>query len=126
MWNDKGFLSLKPLSSWTNDLVARISFLQKWVDEGTPDVFWISGFFFPQAFITGTLQNYARKYAIAIDKLIFEFKVIDTFTAADVKAKPEDGCYIYGIYLEGIRWDYKKHLLTQPKAKELYSDLPLI
>lgn len=55
MWADKGFLSLKPLNSWTNDLVSRINFLTTWVDEGTPDVFWVSGFFFPQAFITGTL-----------------------------------------------------------------------
>jgi len=43
MWADKGFLSLKPLSSWTNDLQARINFLQSWVDNGTPKVFWISG-----------------------------------------------------------------------------------
>ena len=27
MWAEKGFLSLKPLSSWTNDLLERINFL---------------------------------------------------------------------------------------------------
>lgn len=71
LWADKGFLSLKPLSSWINDLVDRVNFLQKWIDNGTPNVFWISGFFFPQAFITGTLQNFARKHIIAIDKIGF-------------------------------------------------------
>lgn len=101
LWADIGFLSLKPLISWTVDLNRRIDFLKKWIDEGTPSVFWISGFFFPQAFITGTLQNYARKHTIAIDKLSFEFKILDKTDYTDIKEKPADGCYIYGIYLEG-------------------------
>ena len=84
LWADKGFLSLKPLSSWTSDLVARILFLQKWIDQGTPNIFWISGFFFPQAFLTGTLQNYARKHIIAIDKLTFEYRILDNIIPGDV------------------------------------------
>ena len=43
MWADKGFLSLKPLSSWTTDLNDRIHFLTNWIENGTPKVFWISG-----------------------------------------------------------------------------------
>jgi dynein heavy chain len=56
LWAEKGFLSLKPLgmsffliikASWTQDLNERIGFLKDWIDNGTPKVFWISGFFFP-------------------------------------------------------------------------------
>ena len=43
LWEAKGFLSLKALSSWTQDLNDRINFLTKWIDHGTPNVFWISG-----------------------------------------------------------------------------------
>jgi len=57
MWAEKGFLSLKPMSSWQNELIERVNFLNEWIEHGTPKVFWISGFFFPQAFLTGVLQN---------------------------------------------------------------------
>jgi len=52
-----------------SELLERISFLTKWINNGSPPAFWISGFFFPQAFFTATLQNYARKHIIAIDEL---------------------------------------------------------
>lgn len=67
------------------------------------------GFFFPQAFITGTLQNHARKYVIAIDKLTFEYKYVDEKQLDDIKQRPEAGCYIYGLYIEGARWDGQTH-----------------
>lgn len=35
----------------------------------------------------------------------------------DVKEKPESGCYIYGIFLEGARWDFKKHIINHPYPK---------
>jgi dynein heavy chain len=46
-WEKKSFNSLKPLSSWIDDINARIDFINNWIANGTPNQYWISGFFFP-------------------------------------------------------------------------------
>ena len=61
--------------SWVQDLKERIKFIKTWKEGGIPSAFWISGFFFPQAFLTGTLQNFARKKKISIDTIDFAFQV---------------------------------------------------
>ena len=69
--------SLKPLGYWVENLFKRLQTTQAWLTQGPPKTFWVSGFFFPQGFMTGTLQNHARKYAIAIDTLNFGFKILE-------------------------------------------------
>ncbi|OMJ85153.1 hypothetical protein SteCoe_13621 [Stentor coeruleus] len=125
-WSDVGFLSLKPLSAWFQELQERIKFMNDWIRKGTPDIFWISGFFFPQAFITGTLQNYARKHKIPIDHLSFHFDVLDNKNVEDIRSKPEDGCYIWGLWLEGARWDKIEHCLSWSFPKDLYTQMPIM
>mmetsp|Transcript_23005 Transcript_23005/g.26017 ORF Transcript_23005/g.26017 Transcript_23005/m.26017 type:complete len:729 (+) Transcript_23005:3-2189(+) len=126
MWSEVGFLSMKPLSSWVKDLNDRIHFLQEWYENGTPKIYWISGFFFPQAFITGTLQNYARKHVVAIDRLSFKFNILDDLAVDEIHEKPADGCYVYGMFMEGARWDTKIHAIADSNPKELYTELPVI
>jgi dynein heavy chain len=114
---------LKPLGSWFKDLLQRLQFVTTWIDVGLPSAFWISGFFFPQGFLTAILQNYARKYKFPIDTVAFSFLMLDQL-AEQLVNKPKDGSYIYGLFLEGARWEKRVKSLIDPKAKELFSPLP--
>ncbi|XP_043932324.1 dynein axonemal heavy chain 1 [Protopterus annectens] len=125
LWKSKAYPSLKPLASWVMDLLQRIQFLQKWISEGIPAVFWISGFFFPQAFLTGTLQNFARKMIISIDTISFDFKVMKE-PVPQLKERPSIGCYIHGLFLEGARWDMEIFQLAESRPKELYTEMAVI
>ena len=120
--------SLKPLGPWVEDLNQRLSFMQKWIDNDTPPGFWISAFFFPQAFMTGTLQNYARKHSLPIDTIEFDFKYRDDLAddGSTISERPEDGAFIYGLFLEGARWSKDTHKLADSNPKELFSSLPVL
>ncbi|XP_073667291.1 dynein axonemal heavy chain 1 [Tursiops truncatus] len=125
LWNAKAYPSLKPLSLWVMDLLQRLDFLQTWISKGIPAVFWISGFFFPQAFLTGTLQNYARKSIISIDTISFDFKVMRQ-SVSELKTRPKEGCFIHGLFLEGARWDPLAFQLAESRPKELYTEMAVI
>jgi len=126
LWAKNAYPSLKPLAAWVDDLAEKLRFVQLWVDKGPPPAYWVSGFFFPQAFLTGTLQNYARKYKVAIDSVNFDFHVLKKEGAKDILSKPPDGVYIYGLFLEGAGWDADAHCLVESKPKELFGTFPAI
>ena len=123
MWAKKSYPSLKPLGAYVSELLRRLDTLQKWIDEGAPPKFWITGFFFTHAFLTGVLQNYARKYKLPIDTVVFDFEAMPA--DGDFTTKPEDGAYCDGMFLEGCKWSDEKMTLLESDPKVLFTDAPV-
>jgi dynein heavy chain len=123
LWKKASYPSLKPLGSYLEDLYRRLKMLQDWYEHGVPPIFWLSGFFFVQSFLTAGLQNYARKNKIPIDMVGYDYSMLDVDVGLYTKP-PADGVYIYGAYLDGCGWDNKKKQLCESEPKVLFVNAP--
>ncbi|XP_050078309.1 dynein axonemal heavy chain 6 [Anopheles maculipalpis] len=141
-WHSKGYLSTKTLASWVTDLQHRIEYVRNWCMEGLPISSWVCGLFFPQSFLTGTLQTYARKHNIPIDTLRFDFEIMSvTLHQAAIYEErskkevnqlfqnlnsPSDGIFIHGLFIEAGRWDPAEGGLCDARHRELIAHLPVV
>jgi dynein heavy chain len=125
-WEAAAYPSLKPLSSWVADLHKRLAFIDEWAAGGPPAVVWLPGLFFPQAFLTAALQNYARAHALPVDALSFACRFLSPAEAASITARPADGVFVRGLWLEGARFDDELGCLMESGPKTLYTELPVL
>lgn len=129
----------------THDIISIVSpanatqdsylYLQHWIEKGHPRAFWMSGFFFPQGFLTGTLQNHARKYNLPIDELSFKYRPLklyrkqeEYYNAAlteeegaldEIVPNFEDGVIVHGLFMEAMRWDGTESIVVDSKPGEM-------
>ena len=122
-WLKKSFPSLKPLGSFVREVIDRCTFFQSWFDAGPPPCFPLYAFFFTQAFLTASKQNFARKHKVEIDMIDFDFYVVDPLDAAE---KPADGVYVSGFFLDGAAWDAAGGVLGESAPKVLFSKAPTL
>ena len=127
LWHKFAYPSMKALGAWFDDLIQRIQFFKSWMDsEGKPLAYWLSAFFFPQGFLTSVLQNYARKNKLPIDILGFSYKFCHFSETQQIVAPAPEGVYVYGLFVEGCRFDMQKGLLEESEPGVMSTIAPII
>ena len=124
-WEKKAYPSLKPLSSWFNDFIERVTFFKNALLD-KPKVYWISAFFFPQGFLTSVLQIYARKSKLPVDTLNFQFIFKQHAEKELNEHPPSDGCFVSGLYSEACTIDFKTSFAKESGPGVIDSDVPVI
>lgn len=127
MWRNLAPQTEKNLVTWMAHLKKRDTQYKEWEQNKVePNAMWLSGMHIPESYLTALVQTTCRRKGIALDKATLYTDVTQMTLPSEVKEKPEDGCYIYGLYLEGARWNMEKNCLDYQKPKELVMEMPLV
>jgi len=111
---------------WFTELVERNQQFSSWVFSGRPKVFWMTGFFNPQGFLTAMRQEVTRAHkGWALDSVVLHNDVMKQMKE-DITSAPSEGVYVYGLYLDGASWDRKNCKLMESAPKTLFSVLPVV
>lgn len=122
----RGSWTSSTLGFWFTELIERNNQFTTWCFKGRPNVFWMTGFFNPQGFLTAMRQETARaQNGWALDKVILQNEVMK-FMLDDCKDSPKTGVYVHGLYLDGAGWMRKEMKLGEATNKVLYTLMPVI
>ncbi|XP_038654809.1 dynein heavy chain 8, axonemal-like [Scyliorhinus canicula] len=111
---------------WFTEFLERNAQFSSWIYDGRPNVFWMTGFFNPQGFLTAMRQEVTRAHrGWALDSVTLHNEVTKLMKE-EIKVPPAEGVYIHGLYLDGAGWDRRNVRLTESTAKVLFTMLPVI
>lgn len=117
-WLLLSYPTMKGIVAYLMDLRERVTWMKKWIEEGIPKSFWLAAFFYPQSFLISCQQNYSRRNDIPLANIDYEYLI------GELSASHGPSIHVYGLALEGARWDVDRKLMVEQKNKEITMKLP--
>ncbi|ORC93797.1 putative dynein heavy chain [Trypanosoma theileri] len=125
-WKRYAPATRKNLGRWLAHFHRRCKQYTDWAMNGEPKCMWLSGLMVPESYISALVQVTCRRYKWPLDRSSVVTTVTSFMTPQEVQERPKDGAYVTGLYIEGARWDTKKHVLAPQRKKELISEMPVM
>jgi dynein heavy chain len=124
-WAKKAPATKMRLANWMSHFQRRFRQYEGWVIKGEPKCMWLSGLHIPETYLAALVQQCCRTKGWALDRSTLYTKTTVMKDEKEVKAKPEFGAYIQGLFLEGAAWDSENMCLRKQDPKVLVVQLPI-
>jgi dynein heavy chain len=126
VFSKANFATMRALSSWFDNLNARHQQITDWTAElVTPKVTMLSYFFNPMSFLTAIMQHTAINNSYDLDQMALVCDVTKR-SPDQIDVPARDGAHIYGVRMEGARYDHGIGSIEESKIKDLYPRMPVI
>jgi dynein heavy chain len=126
VWTAASFMSMRPMGSWFSNMLERNAQLTEWVGElATPKVAALNLFFNPMSFLTAIMQDTAIKNSFDLDQMALVSDVLKKMPDA-IEYAAKDGAHIFGMIMEGARWDTQQGSIEDSHMKDLYPKVPVV
>ena len=116
------------LGLWFQEVIKRHEQLNDWILHDRPAKYWLTGFFNPQGFLTCVRQEVCRAHAKdnwSLDAMETKSEVL-RLDKHEIDRGPQEGVYIFGLFLEGCSWDKNKQKVKEAAPKEMFKELPAV
>jgi dynein heavy chain len=121
---------LPTIGSWFTGMLERQVMLNTWLenDRKSMKAYWLTGFTNAQGFLTGMRQEVTRQHKKdqwALDDVVTHTEVL-AMDYERLKDCPDEGQNIYGLFIEGGRWNRQEGKLDESEPKKLFLGMPVI
>lgn len=117
--------------SWFSNMIQRVESLRSIAANKLqlPLCTWLPGLFNPKCFLYALKCAFVAKSgstkSIDIDTVSIETSVLN-MQYEDVLKPARKGVYVYGLSLEGARWDMVSNTLEASRPKVMFSPMPVV
>ncbi|KAH0814233.1 hypothetical protein GEV33_008564 [Tenebrio molitor] len=117
IWMRKAYVNSFCLTSFVEDLIARIDYFKN-LSCSPGETIWLASFFNPKAFLTANKLLYSKKYSVLMDDVHFCLK-------NNTEGLNSEGfVLVNGLHLVGARWNEESECLDELPVKILHEALP--
>lgn len=133
IWARYSFMTTRNLSSWLDNIKQRLEQLNAWKEDPTkePFVTFINRLYNPQSFLTAIKQIVSIDKGVELNKLYIETTPTkrmywETAELPQRKAGGDGGAYVFGMQLQGARWDVNANSVEDSEPKKQFSVIPVV